>query len=88
MGDLRLRGKGSHSNITKMIRVTHNDVHQEVVGSCHVEEGDNLFKLLGVPAKSLDLCCLVAVQSNRNHRLQADAKDTGVNVGMKPSEHP
>ena len=85
--DFRLSGESAHRDISEVVRVADNDVNQEVVGAGHVVEGDNLGKLLGVLPEASYLGRLVAVESNRNHRLQPYSHNRRVNVGMEAPEH-
>ncbi len=87
MSNLRLGGERPHGDIAEVVRIPHHHMDQEVVGSCHVIEGDNLRELLGVLAKTSYLRGLVPVQPNRNHRLQPNTDHGGINISVESAEH-
>lgn len=72
-----------HRHLPKMLGVTNRHVNQKVVGSGDVKEAEHLALADGVLAKGVDRSTRVILQANRDHRLETNAQNPGLDLRMK-----
>ncbi len=70
----------------EMITVLHDDVAEEVVRSRQVIDGLRLWHRLSVRPEPLDLVLGVTAKPDNNERLESDAHDLRLDLGMEASE--
>ena len=86
MRHLRLGGESPHGYVPEMVGVTNLHMNEEVVGSGHVIEGNDLREVLGVLTKSSYLGRLVTMEPHCDHRLQTHTAKRRIDIGVEAAK--